>query len=89
MQQMTQAYHLSFLFLNTDDKYYVGLDFAFNLDIRPRNLSGVILAIHNPVENGDFILLQLVDGKVGKSSIIALLQTTVKLYNPLQLLSLV
>ncbi|XP_022314761.2 laminin subunit alpha-like [Crassostrea virginica] len=46
------------------DKYYVGLDFAFNLDIRPRNLSGVILAIHNPVENGDFILLQLVDGKV-------------------------
>lgn len=46
------------------DKYYVGLDFAFNLDIRPRNLSGVILAIYDPAENGDYIFLQLVDGKV-------------------------
>ncbi|XP_061192514.1 laminin subunit alpha-like [Saccostrea echinata] len=46
------------------DKYYVGLDFAFNLDIRPRNLSGVILAVHSSNSSDDFILLQLVDGKV-------------------------
>ncbi|XP_062570476.1 laminin subunit alpha-4-like, partial [Saccostrea cucullata] len=46
------------------DDYEVGLDFAFNLDIRPKNLSGVILAVHGSSKSDDFILLQLVDGKV-------------------------
>lgn len=55
------------MFYSTDEKYYVGLDFAFNIDIRPRNMSGVILAVHSVKSSSDFILLQLVDGKVQSS----------------------
>ncbi|XP_015919728.2 laminin subunit alpha isoform X1 [Parasteatoda tepidariorum] len=43
------------------DKYRVGQRVSITLDIKPRNLSGILMAVHGKV---DYLILQMVDGRV-------------------------
>ncbi|GBN15286.1 Laminin subunit alpha-4, partial [Araneus ventricosus] len=43
------------------DKYHVGQRISITLDIKPRNLSGTLMAVHG---RQDYLILQLVDGRV-------------------------
>ena len=45
-----------------DDDYSVGLDLSIRMSIRPRNNTGVLFSIH--ADDMDFLLLQMVSGKV-------------------------
>ncbi|KAJ8306103.1 hypothetical protein KUTeg_016648 [Tegillarca granosa] len=46
------------------ENFNVGLDLSFSLSIRPRNLTGVILAVHAGTNSGDFMLLEMVNGQI-------------------------
>ena len=41
------------------EKFHVGLDFDITMEIKPRNISGLLLAIQ---ARNDYLLLQMVDG---------------------------
>ncbi|GFY37998.1 laminin-like protein epi-1 [Trichonephila inaurata madagascariensis] len=43
------------------DKYRVGQRISITVDIKPRNLSGVLMAVHG---RQDYLILQLIDGRV-------------------------
>ncbi|PVD23436.1 hypothetical protein C0Q70_16705 [Pomacea canaliculata] len=43
------------------DLFKVGRDMEIKMDVRPRSSSGVLLAVHGPM---DYVILQLVEGKV-------------------------
>lgn len=47
----------------SDDKFKVGLDLLIRVEIKPRSVTGLILAVHG---RGDYLVLQMVDGKVSK-----------------------
>lgn len=46
--------------------FYVGRSKVFSLDIKPRAMTGLLFAIVNPEspKRGDFVILELVEGKV-------------------------
>ncbi|KAG1696659.1 Laminin subunit alpha [Nymphon striatum] len=44
------------------DKFKVGFDLDIIMNIKPRNLSGVLLSIHG--SRGDYLVLQLLDGNI-------------------------
>ncbi|XP_021350179.1 laminin subunit alpha-like isoform X1 [Mizuhopecten yessoensis] len=46
----------------TQEKFVVGLDLEFSVEIRPRNLTGVILSVHST--GSDFMALQMKDGEI-------------------------
>ncbi|XP_035223568.1 laminin subunit alpha-like, partial [Stegodyphus dumicola] len=41
------------------DKFHVGAKITIEMDIKPRNLSGILLAVHG---RSDYLILQMVDG---------------------------
>ncbi len=41
-------------------KFRVGLDFDVTMQVKPRNVSGILLAIQG--KRGDYLILQLIDG---------------------------
>ncbi|XP_071119471.1 laminin subunit alpha-like [Haliotis cracherodii] len=43
------------------DKFKVGLDLLIRVEIKPRSVTGLILAVHG---RGDYLVLQMVDGKI-------------------------
>ncbi len=47
--------------LVSDDQFKVGLDLEMKVDIKPRTVTGIILAVHS---KGDYMVLQIVDGEV-------------------------
>ena len=51
--------------------FYVGRKRIFSMELKPRNLTGLILAIVNPVlpTKGDFVVLELDKGSVSEISI--------------------
>ena len=42
--------------------FEVGLDLEIQLEIRPRSIDGVIMSVASP--NGDFLVIQMLDGEV-------------------------
>lgn len=50
----------------TEDVFTVGNDITLSLEVRPRSLTGVLLAVHAD-NDGDFLLLQMVNGEVNNS----------------------
>uniref|UniRef100_A0A0K2UE20 Laminin subunit alphalike [Acyrthosiphon pisum] n=1 Tax=Lepeophtheirus salmonis TaxID=72036 RepID=A0A0K2UE20_LEPSM len=42
-------------------RYRVGMDFDINMDIKPRNISGILLAIQG---RKDYLILQMIDGAI-------------------------
>ena len=46
-----------------DDEFSVGLDLDISFEFRPRSMSGVLLSVYSLA--GDYLVIQLVDGKVG------------------------
>jgi laminin alpha 3/5 len=55
---MTHACQLVF----TEDVFNVGNDITLSLEVRPRSLTGVLLSVHAD-NDGDFLLLQMVNGE--------------------------
>ena len=53
----------------TVDRFKVGRDLEINIEVRPRTQSGVLVAVHGRM---DFLVLQLVDGKVSHVWLVAL-----------------
>lgn len=49
----------NYIYIFLDDKYRVGESVSITLDIKPRKLSGIIMAVHG---RQDYLILQLVDG---------------------------
>ena len=47
----------------TEDVFNVGNDITLSLEVRPRSLTGVLLSVHAD-NDGDFLLLQMVNGEV-------------------------
>jgi hypothetical protein len=50
-------------YLKLSDNFRVGFDLDIKLDFRPRVMSGVLLSVHSQ-GNGEYLVLQLVNGEV-------------------------
>jgi laminin alpha 3/5 len=54
-------FHAGGGYLKVKDKFWVGLKITIDIQIKPRNTSGVILSVHGVT---DYLVLQIVDGVV-------------------------
>lgn len=48
-------------FVRLQDKFKVGLEIDIQLDIKPRNTSGIIMSVHG---RRDYLVIQMVDGDI-------------------------
>lgn len=48
-------------FMFTDDRFSIGKEISIKLEIRPRNVSGLLVMVHS---GKDFLVLQLVNGEL-------------------------
>lgn len=48
-------------YIRLREKFKVGLELDLKLDIKPRNISGVLVAVHG---KRDFLVLEMVDGSI-------------------------